>query len=114
MSSLESPWWDSVASALSSRGDLVGRTMSIEDILAEVPSYPDGRRPRTRTAARRLRSVLELVERGPNGSLGRGAVYRIVSSAPLPRAGRDDIEDEGIAPATDWLADAVRRMTSDG
>lgn len=96
------------------REDLIGRTMSIEEIVSLVPPYPDGRRPRARAAARRLRSILELVERGPNGSLGRGAKYRIaVSAPPRPAAGREDIEDEGIAPADDWLEDAVRRMTSD-
>lgn len=96
------------------RGDLTGRTVSIEELVALVPSYPDGRRPRARAAARRLRSILELVERGPNGSLGRGAKYRIAASVPpRPAAGREDIEDETIASADDWLADAVRRMTSD-
>jgi len=86
--------------------------MSIEEVLVHVPCYPDGRRPRARAAARRLRPILELVERGPNGSLGRGATYRITAAAPPhPDGVRTDIEDQGIAPADDWLADAVRRMT---
>lgn len=107
----ESPWWDSVAALLASREDLRGRTLAIEEIAALVPPYPDGRRVRPRAAARRLRPILELVERGPNGSLGRGATYRIVPPVARPPVGRDDIEDEGIAPADDWLNDAVKRMT---
>ena len=111
VSSDESPWWDSVAAALCAREDLLGRVMSIEDIAALVPSYPDGRRPRPRAASRRLRPILELVERGPNGSLGRGATYRIVAPGPMAPVGRADVDDDEITPADDWLCDAVGRMT---
>jgi len=113
VSSVESPWWDSVAAGLLAREDLRGRILPIEDLVTMLPDYPDGRRPRARAAARRLRRVLELVERGPNGSLGRGASYRL--RPPPERPLRvPDTSDEAIEPATDWLEDAVRRMTRDG
>lgn len=86
--------------------------MSIEELSAEVPAYPGGRRARPRTVARRLRRILELVERGPNGSLGRGATYRVVGSLRATAAvGRQDVADETVVPADDWLLAAVERMT---
>ncbi len=106
--SLDSPWWEQVASKISRNTGLVGRTLTIEELTQIVPGYPDGRRPRPRTVARRLMHVLELVQRGPGGSLGRGATYRILS--PLP----DRAPDGGEAPiATDrkWLLEQVERMT---
>lgn len=78
-----------------------------------VPCYPGGRRPRQRTVARRLHRILELVERGPNGSLGRGATYRIVGNMRAAPVGRQDVADETVRPADEWLLDAVERMTED-
>lgn len=102
-----------MAAWLAAHPSLAGRTLSIEEIAAALPSYPDGRRARPRVAARRLRAVLRLVERGPNGALGRGATYEVLAArAPEPPA-RDDIEDQAIEPADGWLADAVRRMTGE-
>lgn len=112
VSSLDSPWWEGVSSELLARPDLVGRTLTIEELAQTVPSYPDGRRPRTRAVARRLRPILELVERGPNGSLSRGATYRI--RAPQPRAEAVPITetpDDELKPNVDWLEEQVRRMT---
>lgn len=111
VSSPESPWWDQVASEITSRPGMVGRTMTIEELTGEVPCYPDGRAPRPRTVARRLWRILELVERGSNGSLGRGATYRIVGSLRAMAVGRQDVADETVTPDNDWLMAAVERMT---
>ena len=67
-----SPWWHDVARELLMRPGLVGQEVTIEELTEGLPCYPDGRRPRPRAAARRLRHVLELVSRGPNGSRGKG------------------------------------------
>lgn len=115
VSSLESAWWDHVMSWCTGEGGLVGRTLSIEELSGVIPSYPDGRRARPRTVARRLRPILELVERGPNGSRGRGATYRVMAiPVPPDLKEREDVGDDEIAPASDWLDEAVRRMTGEG
>lgn len=67
-----------------------------------VPDYPDGRRPRPRTVARRLSPILTLVSRGPNGSLGRGATYRVV---PSREVGPDDIPSDD-----EWLTAAAAKV----
>ncbi len=110
--SLVSPWWERVTSELLLVPGLVGRTLPIEEIAGMLPAYPDGGRPRTRTAARRMSSILELVSRGPNGSRGNGATYRIVApmiaSEPI---GRDDVPDVVIGSDNRWLLEQVERMT---
>jgi hypothetical protein len=77
-----------------------------------VSAYPDGRRVRPRTVSRRLAPILELIERGPNGSRGRGATYRI---RPLPTQGepseRTDVPDDVIGSDHQWLLEQVERMT---
>lgn len=108
ISSEESPWWSEVISNLSSYGIKVGEIYTIEEITAMVPSYPDGRRPRSKATSRRLKPVLELVERGPNGALGRGAKYRVVEVIHPPKF---ENGDEPIQSNEDWLNDAVSRMT---
>ena len=115
VSPLDSPWWDRVMSEMTRDGGLVGKTLSIEELTQMVPSYEGGGRPRARTVARRLRPILELVSRGPNGSLGRGATYtvRVPVADPGPETTRPDIPIDEIAPATDWLEQAVRRMTKE-
>ena len=72
-----------------------------------LPPYPNGTRPRPRTAVRRLEQAgaLELVERGPNGSKGKGARYRILPERPPPPAAEPLVENER------YLEDAVERMT---
>lgn len=85
------------------RPGLVGTEVTIEALTESLPSYPDGRRPRARAAARRLRSILELVSRGPNGSRGKGAVYRIVrppEQAPVEHSLIDE----------DWLKESIERI----
>lgn len=77
-------------------------TLSIEELTEGLPCYPDGRRPRPRAAARRLRHVLQLVERGPNGSLGRGARYTVL---PPPREA-----PEHLLIDDDWLLQSVARI----
>lgn len=94
-------------SELSSPGSLGGQVLSIEEITERVPSYPDGRRPRPRAVARRLRPVLELVERGPNGSRGKGATYRILT----PRT--EEPSEDAVVADLDWLEAAARRMTKE-
>lgn len=99
----DSPWWQQVAQELLDRPGMVGTTLTIEELTESLPCYPDGRRPRPRAAARRLSHVLELVSRGPNGSLGKGAVYRIVRPPEEPVIEHGMI-DEG------WLRESVERM----
>lgn len=72
-----------------------------------IPDYPDGRRPRQRTVARRMLELgaIQLLERGPNGSLGKGATYRILPEQPPAPAAGPVVENE------DYLAKAVERMT---
>lgn len=93
---------------MGSFGVVVGSTFTIEEITQMWPSYPDGRRPRSRTVARRLLELnaIELVERGPNGSLGKGARYKILPERPSPPAG--DVEQ---IDNDDYLEKAVERMT---
>lgn len=76
-----------------------------------IPSYEDGRRPRPRAVARRMASILELVSRGPNGSRGRGATYRIKAPASIESIGRDDVNDVAIGSDEKWLLEQVERMT---
>jgi hypothetical protein len=76
--------------------------VTIEELTERLPCYPDGRRPRPRAAARRLVHILELVCRGPNGSLGHGATYRIVRP-PEPVPEHTLIDD-------DWIQQSVERM----
>lgn len=75
-----------------------------EELADLMPDYYNGRRPRPATTVRRLRPCLELVERGPNGSLTRGARYRIIGSV-LP-----DVPDVEPIDGFDgsWLLDAIR------
>ena len=109
--SLDSPWWERVTSEMGLRPDLVGRTLTIEEITQIVPSYPDGRRPRPMTAARRLGRILELVSRGPNGSRSRGATYRILAIPDPTPLMREDVEDIAIRSDRGWLLEQVKRMT---
>ena len=90
---------------------LVGRTLTIEEFSQMVPLYPGGTRPRTRTVARRMAPILELVERGPNGSRGRGATYRIKAPVIVESAGRNDINDVVIGSDEKWLLEQIERMT---
>lgn len=105
-----SPWWDSVTSEVGGPAGLVGTLLTIEELTERIPCYPDGRRPRTRTVARRLRSILELVSAGPNGSRSVGATYRVMAYVPPPSY----VSDEGMAIDEDWLAAAADRMTGGG
>lgn len=98
---------------LLSRPGMFGSVLSIEEIAALVPSYPDGGRPRARAVARRLRPILELVDRGPNGSLGRGATYRIVSNVRARPVGEASVSEDVLAPDMDWLMKSVKRMTGE-
>lgn len=107
----DSPWWKELSSRLGQYGILVGTIYTIEEITQMIPSYPDGRRPRPRTVARRLNELqaLELVSRGPNGSLGREARYKI-----LPERPQSPVEDvEPMLDNAEFLANAVERMTSE-
>jgi hypothetical protein len=109
--SLDSPWWDRVTTEIGLHPDLVGRTLTIEEITQLVPSYPDGRRPRPMAVARRMRCILELASRGPNGSRSRGARYRILAiPTPTPVA-REDVEDIVIRSDRKWLLEQIERMT---
>lgn len=96
---------------LLSRPGMVGRELSIEELTALVPDYPDGGRPRSRAVARRLRPIIELLDRGPNGSRGRGATYRIVANVRALPVGSPDVEEDAVRPDLDWLLGAVDRMT---
>ncbi len=107
-SSLDSPWWDQVMIDVTLSPGMVGRTISIEELTQIIPSYPDGRRPRPRTVARRLRSMMTLVERGPNGSRGRGATYRI-DGRPIEKP--VDASDDLITFDDEWLNQSVEKMT---
>lgn len=98
----DSPWWRDVAQELITRPGLVGSQLTIEAITEMVPCYPDGRQVRPRAVARRLAGILELVSRGPNGSLGRGAVYRIIRPR-VPTPEHALVDDE-------WLRLSVERM----
>jgi hypothetical protein len=113
VSSLESDHWDRIMSEITGPGGLVGRTLTIEELAGLIPTYPGGRRARGRTIARRMRPVLELIERGPNGSRGRGATYRVIARAEAVPAGSPDIEDQEISTDDDWLLRSVAKMTGE-
>ncbi len=103
VSALDPPWWRRAAQEILDMPGMVGTTVSIEDLTRALPCYPDGRRPRPRAAARRLAPILELVSRGPNGSLGKGASYRIVEPDV------DDIVEHGWIDE-EWIAEGIERM----
>lgn len=113
VSATASPWWATVALQITGPSGLVGRTLTIEALTELIPCYPDGRRPRPRTVARRLGSVLRLVERGPNGSLSKGALYDVIARPQRPDAGRDDLADDEIPVDLDWISSSVERMTKE-
>lgn len=106
VSALESPWWTDLSTRLAEFNLNVGDVLQIEKITERLPSYTDGRRPKPRTAARRLAKVLELVERGPNGSRSRGASYRILQATAVTPNG-----DDHLAIDDDWLLQSIERMT---
>jgi hypothetical protein len=97
-----------VISKLGSYGILVGTIYTVEEITQMIPSYPDGRKARPRTVARRLATCLSLVERGPNGSKSRGARYLVLQE---PRRPSMQEGDEPVRVDEDWLNDAVDKMT---
>ena len=110
--SLDSPWWTGVMSELLLVPGLVGQTLTIEELTQMVPPYPDGKRPRSRTVARRLASILELVSKGPNGSRGHGATYRVTAPPSIGGSiGRQDVVDVVIGSDAKWLLEQVERMT---
>ena len=84
------------------RPGLVGSQVEMGELTQTLPCYPNGRRPKARTAARRLAPILELVERGSNGSLAR-ATYRIVRPPDAREAPADPFVDE------EWLEQAIQR-----
>lgn len=86
--------------------------MTIEELTQIVPSYTGGTRPRARTVARRLLPILELVSRGPNGSRGKGAVYRIKAPPHPIEASEARIVDDEVEIDMDWITNAIDRMTS--
>lgn len=108
VSAASSPWWNKTASEMHLYGLLVDMVFTIEEITQMVPVYPDGRVPRPRTVARRLTELcaIELVERGPNGSKGIGAKYKILPEPTLPPAMESEMIDN-----KDFLEQAVERMT---
>ena len=93
-----------MTSALTSMPGLMGKVVSVDELVALIVGLPGADPPRVRnhTVVRRLRPILELVERGPNGSLSRGASYRIVQPPPPPEP--DEFLNER------WLIDAADRM----
>ena len=102
--SIDSPWWDSIAVHLSS--NFLGQTMSVEELASKIPPYPTGSRVKTRTVARRLKKILQLVERGPNRSLGNGATYKVLPLVSPQVEGEVEITSDD-----DWLEQQIRRMT---
>ena len=69
---------------------MVGQTLTVEELLNVLPDHRDGRRPRGKTAVRRLRHRLEVVFRGPNGVLGRGSTLRVLPP-PAPVVGDEHV-----------------------
>lgn len=72
-----------------------------EELAALMPEYRPGRRPRPAATVRRLAPCLELVERGPNKSLTRGARYLVVRSNidPPPPPVEGDTDEAWIDEA---------------
>lgn len=107
VSSVDSPWWDSVGESLLNSKEFLGREFTIEELTALMPDYPNGARPRAHAVSRRLRRFMEIVHRGPNGSRSRGARYLIVGCKPKPK-----IED-AINRDDDWILKSVEKMTKE-
>lgn len=108
-----SPWWERVREDLLSAPGNIGRELTIEQLTLEVPAYGTGHRPRGRTVARRLSPILELVSRGPNGSRGIGATYRIHRPDVLVSSARKDVPDEVVTVNDEWLDAAITKMIGD-
>lgn len=56
----------------------VSEIVTIEEIIKWMPPYKNGSAPFGKTIAAALSHRLEIVERGPNGSLGKGARFKIL------------------------------------
>ncbi len=106
-----SPWWDRVVSEVLLLPNIIGRTLSIEDLSQIVSAYPGGNKPRGRTVARRLAPILTLISRGPKGSLGIGATYTIKNIDAEP-ASEITAEFDALAPDDEWLKQSVKKMTT--
>lgn len=112
VSSIESPWWDSVAEVLQTNKNIVGKVFSIEDLCKLIPLYPDGRKVRPRTIPRRLKKILELVSRGPNRSLGRGSFFKIKEKSFIENDLLNSKEQyDKIQLDVDFINKAIDRMT---
>jgi hypothetical protein len=85
--------------------------VSIEELTQMVPTYPDGRRARPRAVVRRLRSILEVVQRGPNGSLSRGSVFRILPPQQEQACIPPPEDEDTVQTDQDWLLSSIERMT---
>ena len=108
MSAQDSPWWAEVSRYLPRYGAKVGEVYGISELTEMMPCYPTGNHARPHTVARRLLELnaIELVERGPNGSLSRGARYRILPERAILPPAEDPVMDNA-----DFLEKAVERMT---
>ena len=114
VSSLDSQWWDQIALRVSSDTNLIGKVFTIEELSQmNILRYKDGAYPRGKTIARRLKPILELISRGPNGSLGKGAIYKIKGAIIVKEdiQIRGDIKNVEIAVADEWLKESIERMT---
>ena len=109
VASVESEWWDHVASEMTKRPGLVGSTLFVEVLTQMTPSYPDGRRPRALTVTRRLHRILHLITRGPNGSRSNGAMY-LVKPLPVPHDVNPSISTEELKPDLKWLDERIDQM----
>lgn len=101
----ESPWWIAVAKDLFSKPGMIGKIVSIEELTAMIPDYPDGRRPRPRAVARRLKPYIDVISRGPRGSLGKKSTF-IIRSFP-----NEPIREDAIRQDDEWLLESVMKMT---
>lgn len=104
-----SPWWESVKDFLSS-GEFIGKVFTIEEIAALVPKYPDGRSVRPRAASRRLKPILELISRGPNGSLGKGATYKIIGKPVKVEVKMNSAETNVILSDDEYIQASIARI----